>query len=190
VCEESTCVFRDAIIQGGHGGLDFRDQSQGNIVGSTVIQGGLGAGLGIYGASSVNIRPEDVLGAGRLLPGPVISGWWIGANVVDGSFLRTDNAIFSGNGDGIYASRNAVIKIYGFNGNGGVINSVYEGIVIEYASTAAISVPITGNGGAGIWVGPLSFVQNHGFTTFSGNGSDVHCDHPTAISWPFEWCGN
>ena len=86
----SICVFRDAIIQGGHNGVLYTDQSQGEVLGSTEIRNSLNTGLGIYGASSVNVRPVDSWVWGDEA-GPVISGHgYLGAAVFDGSFLRTD----------------------------------------------------------------------------------------------------
>lgn len=198
----STCDFRDVIIQRGHKGLTYTMQSTGNILGSTMILGptvpvvsghGFITGLGIFNESSVNIRTDDSLPwpAG---PAAVISGYsgnaGIGAMVLDGSFLRTDDATFSGNGTGIYAHRNAVIKIYG--ADGGVMDNELEGIWADQLTSAAIATPVTGNGGAGIFVGPLTSFQDQGIT-FSGNnggGPDVVCNHPTAISSPPHWCGN
>lgn len=203
-CLRSTCDFHDTIIQGGHNGLHYQDHSKGAIIGSTAIQNSFGWGLGVFGASSINIRRVDTFPypAG---PGPVISGHslpyynpedpsellydsGIGAVVLDGSFLRTDSATFSGNGTGIYAHRNATIKIYGEDG--GVVDNVHEGVFVGHASTAGIGLPVTGNGGAGIYVGPLSSFNDQG-STFSDNlGGDVFCDHSTAISQPQHWCGN
>lgn len=107
----------------------------------------------------------------------------------DGSFLRTDGATFSENGTGIWAHRNASIKIYG---DGGVINSEYEGIWIDLTSTAGVATPVTDNGGAGIWIGTGAAFHDQG-ATFSGNydgNGDIICGDPTAISQPAFWCGN
>lgn len=209
----SSCVFRNVTIQGGGNGITVQDQSGVDILGSSVIQNSLGTGIGVYGASTVNIRP-DLWNSNLEVAGPVISGHahtecdtsvtppvcfivGNGAIVQDGSFLRSDNATFSGNGTGVFAQKNAVIKIYTEDSGhrlGGVINNIQDGIVVRWSSTAGISTPISGNGradngGAGIRVGALSFVQDQG-VTFSGNNQDVVCQHSTAISAPFGWCNH
>lgn len=211
-CEKrSTCVFRDVTVEGGFNGVAFREHSAGDILGSSIIRNSRGVGVGVYGASIVHIRPEPLITGNEL--GPVISGhyfnecepvetddcsiWGYGAQVLDGSFLRADNATFSNNLIGIDAHRGAVIKLFAVDELGeleGVINNVLLGINLRAASTASIALPISGNGnaengGAGISVGALSFVQNLG-VTFSGNNQDVVCQHPTAISAPASWCGN
>jgi hypothetical protein len=211
-CENrSTCIFRNVSVQGGHNGVALQGQSAGDILGSSMIQNSRGVGIGVYGASTVNIRPEPWITLEEV--GPVISGHSItecdpedpdvcgnsgvGAQVLDGSFLRADNATFSGNSVGIDAHRNAVIKLFADDEQhelGGVIDNVEIGISLRVASTASIALPISDNGradngGAGIWVGALSFVQNLG-VTFSGNNQDVVCQHVTAISSPTGWCGH
>lgn len=211
-CEgRSSCVFRNVTIQGGANGITVTEQSGADILGSSVIQDSLGIGVGVFNASTVFIRPDQW---NTEEAGPVISGHisrqcdysvdpaecWdsgTGAVVQDGSFLRADNVTFSGNYIGILAQKNAVIKIYtedlaGIRG--GVINNVQDGIFVHRMSTAGIGTPISGNGradngGAGIRVGALSYVQNQG-VTFSGNNQDVVCTHVTAISSPFVWCGH
>jgi hypothetical protein len=190
----SRCVLRNVTVEGGGGGIGVQDQSAADILGASVIRNSTGAGVGVYGASAVNIRPEPWITGQEV--GPVISGHaGQGAWVQDGSFLRSDNTTFSGNGIGIVAQRNAVLKIYSSASQssiGGVINNTGDGIIAKWSATASVSVPISGNGGAGVKVGPLTFFQEFAdVTLISGNGQgNVVCQHPTAISVPFSYCGH
>ena len=110
-CEtQSTCVLRDVTIQDGYSGVAVQGQSIMNIYGSSSIQNNFSRGIGIFGASSVNMRPEPW---DPVIPGPVISGnGGFGALVQDGSFLRTDNVLVSDNGLGVYAQRDAMLKMF------------------------------------------------------------------------------
>lgn len=186
--KRSTCTIRNATIQGGWSGLFFQDQSAGDILGSTTIQNSLGNGLGIFGASTVNVRPEPFEGQGEV--GPVISGHadsfggGFGVFMGDGSFLRTDNVTISGNDTGVYAQRDTYVRILG----GEVSGSAFDGIIVKDGSTAQIRTDISNNVGTGVFVGPLTFAQI--VSSFSGNGSDVVCSHPTSISSPPTLCGN
>ena len=173
----STCVFLDVMIHGGHNGVKFRDQSAGDILGSSAIQNSHGYGLGIFTASTVNIRPEPYETGNEV--GPVISGHPLGGVLVyDNSFLRTNNVTISTNGTGVYAQREGVIKIYG----GQVNNNTYEGIAIWRGGSAQIGSEVSGNGADGVYVGPLSFVQLFGGREILGNlGLSVNCDHSTAV---------
>jgi hypothetical protein len=185
--KRSTCTFRNATIQGGWNGMSFQDQSAGDILGSTTIQNSLGIGLGIFGASTVNMRAEP---RGEGLPGPDISGHsdgfgsGIGVLMLDGSFLRTDDVTISGNDTGVFAARDVNIKMFG----GEVSGSTFDGIEVTNGSTAQIRTTVSDNLGTGIYLGSLTFAQI--FSDFSGNGSDVVCSHVTSISQPFSFCGN
>jgi hypothetical protein len=183
----STCTIRNATIQGGWNGMSLTDQSAGDILGSTTIKNSLGNGLGIFGASTVNMRAEP---RGEGIPGPVISGHGdgsgigIGVLMLDGSFLRTDDVTISGNDTGVVATRDVNIKILG----GEVSGSAFDGIDVTNGSTAQIRTTVSDNLGTGIFLGPLTFAQI--FSDFSGNGSDVDCSHVTSISQPSSLCGN
>ena len=183
----STCTIRNATIQGGWGGMSLGDQSAGDILGSTTIQNSLGIGLGIFGASTVNMRAEP---RGEGLPGPVISGHGdgsgigIGVLMLDGSFLRTDDVTISGNDTGVFAARGVNIRIFG----GEVSGSTFDGIDVTSGSTAQIRTTVSDNLRTGIFLGPLTFAQI--FSDFSGNGLNVDCSHVTSISQPFSLCGN
>ena len=182
--KRSTCTIRNASIQGGWGGIAFQEQSAGDILGSTTIQNSLGGGLGIFGASTVNVRPEPYETGEEV--GPVISGHSnTGVLILDGSFLRTDNVTISGNGGwGVFGIRDINLKMFGGEVSGGT----RDGIVVANGSTAQIVTTISDNSGAGVYVGVLTFAQI--FSDFSGNGSEVDCEHATSISQPPEWCGN
>ncbi len=183
----STCTIRNATIQGGWRGMSLQDQSAGDILGSTTIQNSLRFGLGIFGASTVNMRAEP---RGEGLPGPVISGHGdgsgagVGVLMLDGSFLRTDDVTISGNETGVFATRDINLKMFG----GEVSGSTFDGIDVTNGSTAQIITDLSDNLGTGIFLGPLTHAQI--FSTFSGNGSDVVCSHVTSISQPFSLCGN
>jgi len=180
----STCVFRDVTIQDGGSGLAVQGQSEVDILGSSAIQNNFDRGIGIFGASSVNMRPDPW---DPVVAGPVISGNGnIGAWVQDGSFLRTDNVLISGNGLGVYAQRDAVLKLFA-NGSGqGVSNNLGDGIILRASSSAQLILPITDNAGTGVVVGPLSFAQI--VADFSGNAAEVVCLHATSVSQPAFWC--
>jgi hypothetical protein len=200
----SACVLRNVTVTGGASGIGAQDQSAIDILGTSVIQNSQGVGIGVYGASSVNVRPEPWVNGNE--PGATISGHslnecdsgvppncfdaGIGVMVQDGSFFRADSAIISGNGTGILAQRGAVIKVYGNGAPGaGVLNNAWDGIHVRWGSTIGVGTMISGNGGAGIRVGALTFVTDQG-VTFSGNNPDVACSHVTAISQPPWWCGH
>jgi hypothetical protein len=176
----STCVFRDVTIQGGHNGVRFQDQSAGDILGSSVIQNSLGTGLGIFGASTVNVRPDPWVTGNEV--GPIISGNASrGVFVFDNSFLRTDNVTISNNGGGVFAQRESVIKILG----GQVNNNLYEGIVIIKGGSAQIWSEVSNNGTDGtydgIYVGALVFAQVELAEILGNSGLSVNCDHSTAV---------
>jgi hypothetical protein len=175
----STCIFRDVAVQGGQSGLTAQGQSAIDIIGASSVVGSTGSGVGVYGASSVNMRPTWANGFDNTELGPVISGHEIGIIVQDGSFLRTDNVTIADNGLGIEARRNATIKVFG-NGSGAVIsgNSGW-GIRVTQSSVGQITEDFADNGTA-VVVGPLSYVTVQG-GTYSGNGSDTFCQHPTAV---------
>lgn len=183
----STCTIRNTIIQGGWNGMSFQDQSAGDILGSTTIQNSLGIGLGIFGASTVNMRSEP---RGEGLPAPIISGHGDGSGIgfgvlmLDGSFLRTDDVTISGNDTGVFAIRDVNIKMFG----GEVSGNTFVGVEVSNGSTAQIRTTVSDNLGNGIVLGPLTFAQI--FSDFSGNGTNVVCSHVTSISQPFSLCGN
>ena len=189
--DRSLCVFANVVIQGGgpgQTGLFLQNQSSADILGATVIRNN-DTGLGVFGASTVNMKP-DVDGA----PGPVISGnGFVGAFVQDGSFLRTDDVRITANGTGVVAQRGAVIKILSDNGFGSVDSNAGDGIVVR-ASVAQVGVDLTNNGGNGVFIRQLAFAtvldgfifngQFVGFN-FSGNGGGfvVKCEDPvTSVS--------
>lgn len=184
-CEtQSTCVLRDVTIQDGYSGVAVQGQSIMNIYGSSSIQNNFSRGIGIFGASSVNMRPEPW---DPVIPGPVISGnGGFGALVQDGSFLRTDNVLVSDNGLGVYAQRDAMLKMFSNQSGQGVSDNLGDGIVLRSSSSAQLILPVTDNAGAGIVVGPLSFATI--FADFSGNAAEVDCQHSTSVSQPSFWC--
>ena len=211
----SSCTFRNVTVTGGGtagattGGASvaIQDQSSADILGSSVIQNSTHTGLGVFGASNVNIRPEPWTNISD--PGPTISGHnasecdnsvtppvcfpiGIGAQVLDGSFLRADNVTFSGNGTGVFAQRNAVIKVYANGGTGVVTNSAGDGIFVRWGSTAGLGIPISNSGGAAVKVGALTHFHDQGvsFSNNNNGGPPVVCQHVTAISQPPFHCGH
>jgi hypothetical protein len=177
----SNCVFRHVIVEGGDTGITVQDQSGVDIVGSSSIQNStLTAGIGIFGASTVNIRPEPW---GQTAPGPTISGHaFAGVLVQDGSFLRTDNVDISDNGVGIFARRGAVVKVFSDASLPGVSNNG-DGIVLQAAASAQIISSVTNNSGVGLRVGPLSYARSIA-SVIAGNGTDIECTHATSVTQP------
>jgi hypothetical protein len=173
--DRSLCVFDNVIIQGGGPdqiGLSLQNQSAADILGATLIRNN-DTGLGVFGASQVNMRPDGSTG-----PGPVIAGnSSVGAVVQDGSFLRTDDVRITGNGTGVIAQRGAVIKILDLgDGFGSVDSNAGDGIVVK-ASVAQVGVAVANNGGNGVFLRKLAFATI--FATFSGNaGFAVKCEDP------------
>ena len=185
----SVCEFRDVTIPSGWDGVSAQDHSKLYILGSSSITNLLATGVAAYGASHVVMGPDtwnNVIGENA---GPVITGNIIGVWVQDGSFFRSDNVTITHNDVGIYARRNATLKVYNQVAEAaGVSHNTDIGILLRSSSTAHIGVPITDNG-TGIWVGPLSSAQNAG-TDFANNnpGGDLFCAHPTAVDIGFGYC--
>ncbi len=120
--------------------------------------------------------------------GPVITGNGMGVNVLDGSFLRSDNVTITFNDIGIRAHRNSTIKVYNQEvAAQGVSHNTDTGIWLQSSSTAHIGAPITDNG-VGISVGPLSLAEFGGATTFLNNVTDLTCEHPTSVVMGFGGC--
>jgi hypothetical protein len=186
--DRSACILKNVTISGGTvGGLSVQKQSSADVLGTSSIAGSGGNGIGVFGASSVNVGDSDDPAAP---PGPVISGHaGAGAQVQDGSFLRTDNVTFSNNGFGVFADRGAVIKILG--ALSAVTGSAYDGISVR-ASTAQVAGTISGpgaRGGSGGGLKQLAYVQFNGATvTGSGSGGpgaiDVFCVNSSSITNP------
>ena len=178
--ERSTCILRDVIVQGGHIGVAAQDSSAVDVLGSSQILDGEQFGVAGFGASSVNMRPNWDLGFDPTEPGPVVTGNSIGIFVQDGSFFRSDNVLITENGQGVQARRDAVIKIFPNESGLGVTNNDGDGLVIQQNSSAQVFAPVTGNGGSGITLGSLSFLQ--AFNVFDNGGEDVNCADVTAVS--------
>lgn len=158
----SVCVFRDVAMLRGFEALAVQSQSAVDIYGSLAITGnGVGfTGIGIYGASAVNIRPHWLEGYDPDELGYTLSGYYWGVLVQDGSFFRSDNLVVTGNADiGVKVQRGATAKLLsgsalpGIHGNGG------WGVNIMNNSAAQVITPISGNGGADLAIGALSSVQ-------------------------------
>jgi len=187
----SVCEFRDVTIPSGWNGVSTGDHSKLYIYGSSLITNLLGIGVAGYTASHIMMGPDKFLNFGPEDAGPVINGNWVGVWVQDGSFFRSDNVTITGNDYGIFAQRNATLKVYNQATVAlGVSNNTDSGIWLRSSSTAHIGVPINDNGGDGIRVGPLSLVHNVGaLTSFSNNGgAEVNCAHTTAVDIGFGVC--
>jgi hypothetical protein len=185
--DRSFCVFDNVVIQAGgpdQTGLSLQDQSSADVLGVTVIRNN-DTGLGVFGASTVNMRPDGSTG-----PGPVISGnGSFGAIVQDGSFLRTDDVRITGNGVGVFAQRGAVIKLLDLgDGLASVDSNAGDGIQV-LAAVAQVGVAVTNNGGSGVFLRQLAFATVVG--TFSGNGTGlaVKCQDPVTSVSPQIACG-
>jgi len=175
----STCIFRDVTVQGGSNGLTAQGQSAIDIIGSSSIVGSTGTGVGVYGASSVNMRPTWANGFDGAEPGPVVSGHGVGIWIQDGSFLRTDNVTIADNDVGIEARRNATIKVFANSSDAAISGNSSWGIRVTQSSVGQIIEDFTDNGTALI-VGALSYVTVQG-GTYTDNGSDALFQHPTAV---------
>lgn len=149
-------------------GVTVQQQSSANIVGTSAVSfsGNALSGIGVYGRSSANIRP-----AVFDQPGPTIStNGSAGITVLDGSFLRIENASITANqGSGIIADRGAILKVFATP----VTNNAADGMFVRNSTLQlspqyGLPAPVTGNLGAGLVLRSLSFAAFSG--TLSGNG--------------------
>jgi hypothetical protein len=177
--DRSTCVLKNIAIQGGQdGGLSVQKQSSADVLDGSIVNS-QNNGVGVFGASSVNVRSDSS-------PNPVqISGHAnFGLVVQDGSFARVDGATISSNGTGASADRGAVLKLLGTNVSG----NTGDGVIVR-ASSLQITGSVTNNGNNGIWVRKLGFVAftpSQGQTvTVTGNaGQSVFCENVTSSTQP------
>ena len=173
--DRSVCQLQRVNIVGGtFGGLGLQKQSSADVVGGSIINSAQN-GIGVFGASSVNVISEEN-------GGPVVlSGHGsYGIFAQDGSFVRIDGGSITGNNNGAGGDRGAVLKLLGttISGNSGT------GVFVR-ASTAQVAGNVTGNGSHGIWVRALGYLVFAGTTDLSGNGGDsVRCDNVTATTNP------
>lgn len=182
--ERSTCTLRDVIVQGGFYGVAAQGQSALDILGATQIVDSQVWGVSAFGASRVNMRPNWDAGFDSTEPGPLVSGHDVGVWVMDGSFFRSDNVAFTENVTGIVAQRDVMIKVFSNDSGLGVTGSIGDGIIVRQNSSAQVLAPVTGNGGSGIQVGSLSYLQAIGEIVNGNGGEDFACVDVTASS-PF-----
>lgn len=182
----SVCVLRNVNVLAGlvDGAIAVmaQDQSALDLIGTSTISGqraAFGSGVGVFGASSVNIRPAWAAGFDPAEAGPTIAGHDIGVTAQDGSFLRTDNALITDNVSGVFAQRNATIKVLG-NAPAGVVDNDGDGVFVNRAAVAQVGTPVSGNGGVGVYVGPLSLAQIQASISGNTNGS-IFCEGPAAV---------
>ena len=105
-----------------------------------------GTGVGVYGASSVNIAQGAVISHNK----------FYGLYLIDGSFLRADGATISDNYWGAFADRGSALKLLGPSSL--VTNNTDDGVRVQ-ASTAQIGGTISNNGGNGISILKMAFVR-------------------------------
>ena len=97
-------------------------------------------------------------------------GGFAGITVLDGSFLRIENASITANqGSGIIADRGAILKVFATP----VTNNAADGMFVRNSTLQlspqyGLPAPVTGNLGAGLVLRSLSFAAFSG--TLSGNG--------------------
>lgn len=152
----SDCVFRNVTMVGGHNGLAAQSQSSVDVIGSSSITDSVNIGIGVYGNSSVNIRPTWADGYVEDEAGYTVSGHgFTGALVQDGSFFRSDNATFTGNFFGVYVRRGAIAKLIADPSSLAGINENIIDARIQDNSTAQVSTPI----GTTLQLGALSSAQ-------------------------------
>ena len=172
----SVCNLEDVTVEGGHSGISYQHQSQGDIIGNSAIQNSLNIGIGIFGASSVNLRPEPFFNPGT---GPIITGHGSGGVfMLDGSFLRMDGVSITNNGLGILARRNSIIKMF----NGELSNNASVGLILTASSTAQLFTEILGNGGDGVALGTLSYATLAAATITGNTGLSVNCQDASVIA--------
>lgn len=172
--DRSVCVLNSVNLVGGSsGGLSLQKQSSVDVFDGSIVNSG-GTGVGVYGASSINIRSDAS-------PNPVvISGHSTGIFAQDGSFVRVDGATISGNDSGAFGDRGAVLKLLGTT----ITGNTYQGVIVR-ASTLQISGSVANNGWHGIEVRRLGYVVFAGNTDLTGNtGQSVQCDHVTSVTQP------
>lgn len=192
VCNQrSSCTLFNVTSQDGFNGIAAQDQSGIDVIGASSIlnstnpQGG--TGIGVYGASSVNVQPDWSAGFVADAPAALISGHGTGVFAQDGSFVRMDNATVSENEIGIVIQRNATLKVIsnsdfdaGIPRTGEVSNNTGPAIIVRNGSSAQILAKLSGNGN-GVYVGALSYAQV--FSEFSPDATgNVQCTHPTAVT--------
>lgn len=179
--DRSACILRTVSITGGtQGSLSLQKQSTADVQGSSLTNS-QGTGIGVFGASSVNIG-SDAAGTPTTISGHVNAEFGSGSGIFaqDGSFVRFDGGAITGNDTGAVGDRGAVLKLLGtqISGNGGF------GVWVR-ASTLQIAGNVTNNGLDGIWARRLGYVVFAGPTLATGNvGLSVRCDHVTSITQP------
>jgi len=180
----STCILNSLSIQAGTGnGVSIQSQSSADVIGNTSITGPTQTGLGVFGASSANVGPNVNIS------GATANGGGTAVFVQDGSFLRADGGNFSGNDNGVFADRGAVVKLLGstvtnnsFTNADGVKSG--SGVFVRASTVQLGGGTYTGND-FGVVVNDLSY------TTFQGNikvenntVQQIVCSAPTAITQP------
>lgn len=180
--DRSVCVLRTVSITGGtQGSFALQKQSSGDVQGCS-LTGSRGSGVGVFGASSVNIGP-DAAGTPTTISGHM-SGTQFqtgsGITALDNAFVRFDGGSITGNDTGAFGDRGAVLKLLGTTISGNSLHGVWV-----RASTLQLAGSVTGNGLDGIWVRRLGFLAIAGDTAATGNGGlSVRCDNVTAITQP------
>ena len=174
----SDCVFRDVAMLGGHNGLAVQSQSSADVIGSTSIADSVNIGIGVFGNSSVNIRPAWANGYVADEAGYTISGHgFAGVLVQDGSFFRSDNADISENTFGVYVRRGAIAKLLSDPELAGINDNAIDAR-IQDNSTAQDSTPIRKS----LQIGALTSAQVD--TSLIAGG--VQCRDDTARATSFQ----
>lgn len=179
--DRSVCVLRSTNLAGGtQAGLSLQKQSSADVQGSS-ITGSAGTGIGVFGASSVNVGP-DAAGVPSTIANHINTqfGSAYGIFAQDGSFVRVDGAAITGNDSGVGGDRGTVLKLLGtqIDGNGG------NGVFVR-ASTAQVTGSVSNNGGDGIRVDRLGYLVFSGATQVVGNAAlSVSCADVTSVTNP------
>jgi hypothetical protein len=187
VCDNrSYCLLTSVNVQNGGLCVYAQGKSSMDIVGTSQIHN-CSQGVGAYGGSDINLRPVaeglfDPTLAGETISNNTDTGLWC----QDGSFVRSDNSLITGNGNGVAMSRNCTVKLFDYdnglnNGGyvGGVISNTGVGVSVQNGSILQ-SIAVVNNNGTAYAIGDLSEAQVS--IAPVGNTTDLSCTRPTSVA--------
>jgi hypothetical protein len=193
VCDNrSYCLLTSVNLQNGGLCVYAQGKSSMDIVGASQVHG-CSQGVSAYGGSDINLRPVAEGPWDSTLAGETISNNTdYGVYCQDGSFVRSDNSLITGNGNGVAMSRNCTVKLFNYdnglnNGGyvGGVISNTGIGVSVQNGSVLQSLAVVNSNGTAYV-IGDLSEAQVS--IAPVGNTTDLTCTRPTAVARGFLTC--